>query len=171
MNLDTLLQLFRTAIRRLTINGKLGRVVPARVRSGARVPPSAALLFIIVTEALSRLINADWRIKGVCVDGIHHKLSQYADDTTLIPGSSNDDTLMQAHLQLWCDATGMLENDKKREGILLGWLRRHPDCTQSAPRKESSPTTLGQRMAPPYACLASRWATTSTKRTGGTPNT
>ena len=34
---------------------------------------------------------------------------------------------MQAHLRLWCDATGMLENAKKREGMLLGRLRRHPE--------------------------------------------
>ena len=81
--------------------------------------PLSPLLFIIVTEALSRLINNDSDIEGVCIDGVHHKLSQYADDTTLIPGGHSDIGLMEGHLQTWCDATGMKENANKREGMLL----------------------------------------------------
>ena len=52
------------------------------------------------------------------------KISQYADDSTLIPRNIRDWTRMKAHLKTWCKATAMKENATKREGQLLGKLNR-----------------------------------------------
>ena len=66
--------------RQMAINGRLGTSFP--LASGvAQGCPLSPLLFIIVTEALTRLINSDTRIEGVCIHhgpsySTHHKLSQ-----------------------------------------------------------------------------------------------
>ena len=54
-----------------------------------------------------------------------HKLSQFADDGTLI-AHPTDVPRHNYHLNTWCEATGMRENTAKREAILLGRLRREP---------------------------------------------
>ena len=59
--------------------------------------------------------------KNLCT---HHKISQYADDSTLIPKHQDDWDRMEGHLNTWCDATSMKENATKREGQLLGKLNR-----------------------------------------------
>ena len=83
-------------------------------------------MFLCITEALTRLIQQDNTIKGVEAVGIQHKISQFADDTTLI-AKPTDLPRMQKHLDTWCEATGMKENKNKREGLLLGRLNRFKD--------------------------------------------
>ena len=45
--------------------------------------PLSPLLFLVITEALTRLIQNDRQIEGIKINGTHHKISQYADDSTL----------------------------------------------------------------------------------------
>ena len=118
--------------RRMYVNGFLG---PAfRLGSGvAQGCPISPLLFLIIAEPLTRLINNNPNIVGITTRNIHegkpghtHKISQFADDSTLIllladiPHALHD-------IIIWCDATSMRENATKRELLLLGSLRGHPE--------------------------------------------
>ena len=123
--------------RKININGRLGESFP--LASGvAQGCPLSPLLFLVVTEALSRLITNDTNIKGVQVHGTHHKISQYADDSTLI-GTPSDAPRFETHIRTWCGATAMRENNTNREGLLIGSLRAHP---------EKSPGERGRQMDP-----------------------
>ena len=46
--------------------------------------PLSSVLFLCITEALTRLVQHDPNILGVETNGVRHKISQFADDTTLI---------------------------------------------------------------------------------------
>ena len=65
--------------RKILVNGRLG---PAfELASGvAQGCPLSPLLFLVITEALTRLIVNDKNIKGIQVGNESHKISQYADD-------------------------------------------------------------------------------------------
>ena len=105
------------------MNGTLGPKFP--LHSGvAQGCPISPLLFLAITEALTRLLSNDTQIESIMIDGTSHKISQYADDSTLIPKHVRDWGRMAAHLSTWCDATSMKENASKREGQLLGKLNR-----------------------------------------------
>eukprot|EP00962_Isochrysis_galbana_P057645 scaffold30090_cov112-Isochrysis_galbana.AAC.1 len=45
------------------------------------------LAFLVIAEALTRLIQDDPHIKGIEINGEHIKISQFADDTTLFSES------------------------------------------------------------------------------------
>ena len=85
--------------RKFNINGHLGPSFP--LASGvAQGCPISALLFLIITEPLSRLIESDQRIKGVNINGRTHKLSQYADDSphsSRTPATSPQDPEASPH--------------------------------------------------------------------------
>ena len=83
----------------------------------------------------------DTNVQGVTINGIHHKISQYADDSTLIPRDTRDWDLMSGHKTKWCKATQMKENEDKREGQLLGKLNRH---------RERAPTNIIQAVPHGY---------------------
>ena len=109
--------------RRINMNGHVGPAFP--LNSGvAQGCPISPLLFLVITEPLTRLIVNDTSIKGVEINGTRHKISQYADDSTLIPKDEEDWNQMEDHLHTWCEATAMRENNTKREGQLLGKLNR-----------------------------------------------
>ena len=100
------------------------------------------LLFLIITEPLSRLVNNNPNIKGVDMGGYQHKISQFADDATAILRRS-DVTPFEATLKIWCRATAMRENRTKREAILLGALRRNPARPPSGLIKDDAYTPDG----------------------------
>ena len=104
--------------RKMHINGYLSR--PFALASGvAQGCPLSPLLFLFITEALTRLITSDARIEGIEVDGIHHKLSQYADDIVLAARTrhpnGSDIPHFNEHLKTYNEATGARENVTKRE--------------------------------------------------------
>ena len=111
--------------RQLYVNGYLGPRFP--LGSGvAQGCPLSPLLFLIITEPLSRMIRNDAGIRGVNIGGVAHKLSQFADDSALI-ARPRDMPRFSVILRIWCRGTAMRENESKREGLLLGRLRRHPE--------------------------------------------
>ena len=50
----------------------------------------------------------------------YYKLSQFADDTTVLIGHKRGIQLVNRALARWCRATGMRENVPKREGLGIG---------------------------------------------------
>ena len=110
--------------RQVTINGFLGPSFPLNsgVAQGCSLSP---VLFLVITEALTRMIMDDPRIRGIEIGGKNYKISQYADDATYI-ASIFDTPFFQEHTDTWCAATGQSENASKREGLLLGALARNP---------------------------------------------
>ena len=122
-----------TTSRKIAANGHLG---PAfNLHSGvAQGCPLSPLLFLLITEPLTRLIHPDRRnirpnpilssvnrIRGALIGAVRHRISQFADDSTLIlrPG---DESEAEVCLDIWQRATSMKENKSKREGLLLGRL-------------------------------------------------
>ena len=115
--------------RKLYVNGYLGPEfsLGSGVSQGCPISP---LLFLVIAEPLARLILANKNIKGVEINGHRHKISQYADDSTLI-GTPGDEPHFQKELNTWQAATCMKENSDKREGQLLGKLNKEK---QRAPK-------------------------------------
>ena len=112
--------------RRIAMNGHLGQPFP--LNSGvAQGCPLSPLLFLLITEALTRLIVNDETITGIEINGVRHVISQYADDSTLMGRNEDDWKKEEAHTNTWCKATAMSENASKREGQLLAKLNRHRD--------------------------------------------
>ena len=61
--------------------------------------------------------------KGIQIGGTFFKISQFADDTTLIMRNIKELKAAEAGLKRWCRATGMKENVAKREGLAMGAYR------------------------------------------------
>ena len=71
------------------MNGHLGPRFP--LHSGvAQGCPISPLLFLVITEALTRLIVNDPDTGGVTINGVRHVISLYADDSTLIGRGAPD---------------------------------------------------------------------------------
>ena len=71
--------------RQIAMSGHLGQSFPlnSRVAQGCRLHVSP-LLFLVITEALTRTTVNDTSITGVTINKVRHIISQYADDSTLI---------------------------------------------------------------------------------------
>ena len=121
--------------RQLYVNGYLG----PRFSLGSGVAqgcPISPLLFLVIAEPLTRMINENKDIKGVVTSPknkapTRHKISQFADDSTLIL-RPRDVPAALTTIRIWCSATSMKENASKRELQLLGSLRRNPQRVPSA---------------------------------------
>ena len=122
--------------RRIIANGYIAP--PFLLKSGvAQGCPLSPLLFLLITEPLTRLLHPDRRdirqtpllpqqnrIQGARIGQHTHRISQFADDSTLIlkPG---DEQEAETCLRIWQQATAMKENKSKREGLLLGQLNNN----------------------------------------------
>ena len=141
--------------RRMSANGYLSKPFP--LASGvAQGCPLSPLLFIVFTEALSRMAeeatrqhgpNGEAPLEGVTVRGIKYYISQFADDTTLVL-RPRDTPRAELLISTWCQATGGAENVGKREAVLVGALKRNastlPDSITRGIPKEGEPIrTLG----------------------------
>ena len=85
--------------------------------------PLSPLIFLFVAEALKNAVDMETGIKGIKVGDKYYKISQFADDTTLLLGKLREIKLANRAIDRWCRATGMRENTAKREGLAMGRLR------------------------------------------------
>ena len=85
--------------------------------------PLSPLLFLLVGQALKDLLDDEGRIQGIAVKGKRYKISQYADDTTLLLKDIREMKIAFKVLERWGKATGMKENTTKREGLAMGEYR------------------------------------------------
>ena len=88
------------------------------VRQGCPLSP---YLLILAAEVLASAIRNNGNIKGITVNNIEIKISQYADDTTLIlDGSKNSLLSSLAVLDDFSKVSGLRLNDKKTEALWIG---------------------------------------------------
>jgi len=83
--------------------------------------PLSPYLFILLVEILGKAIRANDSIKGISVNSTEIKISQYADDTTLILNGTQEslstalDTIDNFGIR-----SGLRLNDKKTEALPIG---------------------------------------------------
>ena len=78
-------------------------------------------LFILSAEVLATTIRKNTNIKGISVNDVEIKLSQNADDTTLILDRSRESLLSSlAILDDFSKVSGLRLNDKKTEALWIG---------------------------------------------------
>jgi hypothetical protein len=108
--------------RQIYVNGYLGPefALGSGVAQGCPISP---LLFLLITEPMSRLMEQNKNIKGIVIDGHRHVMSQFADDSVAL-NRLGDAVHVDQVLQTWQRGTAMAENASKREGQLLGRLNR-----------------------------------------------
>jgi len=88
------------------------------VRQGC---PLSAYLFILSAEVLAAAIRKNTNIKGISVNNVEIKLSQYANDTTLILNGPRESLLSSlAMLDDFSKVSGLRLNDKKTEALWIG---------------------------------------------------
>ena len=88
------------------------------VRQGCPLSP---YLFILCVEILAEAIRKNESIKGITINEQEIKISQYADDTTLIlDGSTVSFTTSLQILDLFSEISGLRLNIKKTEALWIG---------------------------------------------------
>ena len=88
------------------------------VRQGCPISP---YIFILCAEVLANKIRENKDIKGITGRGIEIKISQYADDTTMIlDGSKKSFTSALLDLELFGEISGLRLNSKKTEILRIG---------------------------------------------------
>jgi hypothetical protein len=103
-------------MRRIKANG--GRSNPFSIKCG--VPqgcPFSPLAFLVVAEALTRLIQNDESINGIEINREHIKISQFADDTQLFAEKYEDFTKALVRVSIYERATGSKVNAHKYVGL------------------------------------------------------
>ena len=93
------------------------------IKSGvAQGCPLSPLLFLIVAQGLKSALDIKG-VRGIDIKGLTLVLSQFADDTTLILRSTDELKGAFEAIDMWCAASAMRENMKKREGLAMGMYR------------------------------------------------
>jgi hypothetical protein len=93
------------------------------IKSGvAQGCPLSPLLFLIVAQGLKAALDIKG-VRGIDIKGLTLVLSQFADDTTLILRSTDELKGAFEAIDMWCAASAMRENMKKREGLAMGMYR------------------------------------------------
>ena len=88
------------------------------VRQGCPLSP---YLFILSVEVLANAIRQKKEIRGITVKDKEIKLSQYADDTTLVLDGCEESLLESLKIiQHFSNISGLRPNDKKTEALWSG---------------------------------------------------
>lgn len=100
-------------------NGFTSEYFPLKrgVRQGC---PLSALLFIIVVEALAHAIRENKNIRGIHLNGLDTKVTQLADDTTLILKDILSLQFSMNLLNMFFQASGLKLNQGKTEVLVVG---------------------------------------------------
>jgi hypothetical protein len=112
-------------MRRIKANGR--RSNPFSIKCG--VPqgcPFSPLAFLVVAEALTRLIQNDESIQGIEINGEHIKISQFADDTQLFAEKYEDFIKAPVWVSIYEGATGSKDNAHKYVGLQWGSQKGKP---------------------------------------------
>ena len=89
------------------------------VRQGCPLSP---YIFILCAEVLANKIRENKDIKGITVRGNEIKISQYADDTTMIlDGSRKSFISAQLDLELFREISGLRLNSTEENRNSLDW--------------------------------------------------
>ena len=92
--------------------------IQRRVRKGCPLSP---YLFVLSAEVMATAIRKNFNVKGISVNDVEIKLSQYADDRTLILDGSREALLSSlAVLDDFSKVSGLRLNDKKTEALWIG---------------------------------------------------
>jgi hypothetical protein len=94
--------------------------------------PLSCYIFILCAEVLSILLRQNNKIKGITIDGIEHKLSQFADDTTIIldgKEESLNETLNT--LQHFSNLSGLNVNFEKTKVVWIGRQKYSSDSIKT----------------------------------------
>ena len=94
------------------------------VRQGCPLSP---YLFVLAVELLACKIRQDKEIQGIKVLGKELKLSQFADDTTLLNSNCNSVKQAIAVLENFGDISGLKLNPSKTKALWLGSWRHRKD--------------------------------------------
>ena len=89
--------------------------------------PLSPLLYILIAEVFAISVRSDPKIKGIPVASIIHKISQYADDTSLTVVGDESIERLAYHLDLYEKASGAKVNREKCEGLWLGSNQNRTD--------------------------------------------
>ena len=98
---------------------------PIRIKRGfCQGDPIASYLFLIGAEILSRLILNNKDITEIIIDGFEFKLTQFADDTTLLlDGSQHYLQSALNTLEIYGTMSGLKMNKEKTKIIWIGRKR------------------------------------------------
>ena len=118
------IKLFNTDISAYIIQcGKLSKKI--QIGRGCRQgDPISAYLFLLAAEILSMLIKSNSDIKGIKINQKEFKISQFADDTTLLlDGSQSSLQAALNTLEIYGCYSGLKMNKEKTKIVWLGRMK------------------------------------------------
>ena len=123
-NVKTWITIFYKGVQSAVMNGGFLTTYFSISRGVRQGCPLSPLLFILATDLLAAKIRQDSNCKGISLpDGQKVKISQSADDTTII--TENVESL-KSHLQIldrFGNASGLKLNKKKTKAMWMGSMK------------------------------------------------
>lgn len=102
-------------------------------RGARQGDPISAYLFILCGEILSILIKLNKNVRGIIIDDNEHKLTQFADDTTLILDGSIESLQAALNvLEIFGSISGLKMNSEKTKLIWIGRKKHCKDKLQTS---------------------------------------
>ena len=90
--------------------------------------PISSFLFLLCAEIMFLMLSNNASLKGITIDGIEYKISQFADDTTLILDGTKSSLLTALNiLEIFGSMSGLKINTDKTKLIWIGKKRKSKD--------------------------------------------
>ena len=149
--------LYTNIFSTIKINGKfsLRFLIERGVRQGC---PLSALLYVIISQVLTCLVNENPDIKGIEVNGHEIKLSQYADDTTSILQGDTSMLNFFETVKLFERVSGALVNPDKTNALWLGTNVGRKDKPFGLKWTDKSIKILGVPIGNSPDCITDMWS-------------